>query len=95
MYGLEPENWEMSALSIVVVGASGDLAKKKIYPALFALYVEVGRVMVVCPVLCWPACYMQAMPALAALWPGGGRNSVRAAREALCALRVELGRAGS
>ena len=25
---------------MVVVGASGDLAKKKIYPALFALYVE-------------------------------------------------------
>ncbi|KZV54326.1 hypothetical protein F511_03581 [Dorcoceras hygrometricum] len=29
-----------SALSIVVVGASGDLAKKKIFPALFALYYE-------------------------------------------------------
>ena len=27
-------------MSMVVVGASGDLAKKKIYPALFALYVE-------------------------------------------------------
>eukprot|EP00891_Asterochloris_glomerata_P002233 jgi/Astpho2/2233/fgenesh1_pm.00040_%23_32_t len=40
VYGLEPENWDKSALSIVVVGASGDLAKKKIYPALFALYVE-------------------------------------------------------
>lgn len=25
-------------LSVVVVGASGDLAKKKIFPALFALY---------------------------------------------------------
>lgn len=25
---------------MVVIGASGDLAKKKIYPALFALYVE-------------------------------------------------------
>lgn len=25
-------------LSIVVMGASGDLAKKKTYPALFALY---------------------------------------------------------
>lgn len=27
-------------LSVVVLGASGDLAKKKIYPALFALYYE-------------------------------------------------------
>ena len=27
-------------LSITVIGASGDLAKKKIYPALFALYYE-------------------------------------------------------
>ena len=27
-------------LSIVVVGASGDLAKKKIFPALFALYYQ-------------------------------------------------------
>lgn len=27
-------------LSIIVVGASGDLAKKKIFPALFALYYE-------------------------------------------------------
>jgi glucose-6-phosphate 1-dehydrogenase len=25
---------------VVVVGASGDLAKKKIFPALFALYYE-------------------------------------------------------
>ncbi|XXG41619.1 hypothetical protein AAC387_Pa01g2050 [Persea americana] len=29
-----------STVSITVVGASGDLAKKKIYPALFALYYE-------------------------------------------------------
>ena len=29
-----------SKLSITVVGASGDLAKKKIFPALFALYYE-------------------------------------------------------
>ncbi|PIA51033.1 hypothetical protein AQUCO_01100093v1 [Aquilegia coerulea] len=29
-----------STVSIVVVGASGDLAKKKIFPALFALYYE-------------------------------------------------------
>lgn len=27
-----------STVSIAVVGASGDLAKKKIFPALFALY---------------------------------------------------------
>ena len=40
VYGLQEENWEQSALSIVVVGASGDLAKKKIFPALFALYYE-------------------------------------------------------
>ena len=31
---------EGDALSIVVLGASGDLAKKKIFPALFALYHE-------------------------------------------------------
>ncbi|KAK9829954.1 hypothetical protein WJX72_008851 [[Myrmecia] bisecta] len=37
-YGLEPQDWTKSALSIVVVGASGDLARKKIYPSLFALY---------------------------------------------------------
>lgn len=29
-----------STLSITVIGASGDLAKKKIFPALFALYYE-------------------------------------------------------
>lgn len=29
-----------SSVSITVVGASGDLAKKKIFPALFALYYE-------------------------------------------------------
>lgn len=40
VYGLQEENWDQSALSIVVVGASGDLAKKKIFPALFALYYE-------------------------------------------------------
>lgn len=39
-YNPENENWEEAALSMVVIGASGDLAKKKIYPALFALYVE-------------------------------------------------------
>ena len=32
----------MRCLSFVVFGASGDLAKKKIYPALFALYFD-GR----------------------------------------------------
>lgn len=31
---------EESMLSITVVGASGDLAKKKIFPALFALFYE-------------------------------------------------------
>lgn len=40
VYNIERENWGQAALSMVVVGASGDLAKKKIYPALFALYVE-------------------------------------------------------
>lgn len=39
-YKPEDEDWNKAALSMVVVGASGDLAKKKIYPALFALYVE-------------------------------------------------------
>ena len=39
-YGLEPEDWNKSALTVVVVGASGDLARKKIFPALFALYHE-------------------------------------------------------
>lgn len=39
-YGIEAEDWNTSALSIVVVGASGDLARKKILPALFALYHE-------------------------------------------------------
>jgi hypothetical protein len=29
-----------STVSITIVGASGDLAKKKIFPALFALYYE-------------------------------------------------------
>ncbi|XWS31077.1 hypothetical protein CRYUN_Cryun23aG0046400 [Craigia yunnanensis] len=35
----DPEEVQ-STLSITVVGASGDLAKKKIFPALFALYYE-------------------------------------------------------
>ncbi|GMH12562.1 hypothetical protein Nepgr_014403 [Nepenthes gracilis] len=35
----ETENVE-AALSIIVVGASGDLARKKIFPALFALFYE-------------------------------------------------------
>ena len=33
-------NKDKSTISITVVGASGDLAKKKIFPALFALYYE-------------------------------------------------------
>lgn len=36
---LETEKDE-STLSIVVVGASGDLARRKIFPALFALFIE-------------------------------------------------------
>jgi glucose-6-phosphate 1-dehydrogenase len=40
VYGLQEENWDKAALSICVVGASGDLAKKKIFPALFALYYQ-------------------------------------------------------
>mmetsp|Transcript_20290 Transcript_20290/g.44307 ORF Transcript_20290/g.44307 Transcript_20290/m.44307 type:complete len:604 (-) Transcript_20290:1435-3246(-) len=39
-YDLESNDWSVSSLSVVVVGASGDLAKKKIFPALFALYYE-------------------------------------------------------
>lgn len=39
-YNLEKNDWKNSSLSVVVVGASGDLAKKKIFPALFALYYE-------------------------------------------------------
>jgi len=35
-----PEGGIESTVSITVVGASGDLAKKKIFPALFALYYE-------------------------------------------------------
>ena len=34
------DNEGESTVSITVVGASGDLAKKKIFPALFALYYE-------------------------------------------------------
>lgn len=33
-------NQNGSTVTITVVGASGDLAKKKIFPALFALYYE-------------------------------------------------------
>ena len=40
VYGLPEANWESSTLSFCVVGASGDLAKKKIFPALFALYLQ-------------------------------------------------------
>ncbi|KIY96886.1 glucose-6-phosphate 1-dehydrogenase [Monoraphidium neglectum] len=39
-YNLPVNDWAHSSLSIVVLGASGDLAKKKIFPALFALYYE-------------------------------------------------------
>ena len=34
------EDWHDEVLSIVVVGASGDLAKKKTYPSLLKLYEE-------------------------------------------------------
>ena len=38
-YDLQNDTYQEEAmLSIVVVGGSGDLAKKKIFPALFALY---------------------------------------------------------
>ncbi|XP_065875197.1 glucose-6-phosphate 1-dehydrogenase, chloroplastic-like [Euphorbia lathyris] len=39
---IETEKAECQTLSIVVVGASGNLARKKIFPALFALFYE-GR----------------------------------------------------
>lgn len=39
-YHLQKNDWTVSSLSVVVLGASGDLAKKKIFPALFALYYE-------------------------------------------------------
>ncbi|XP_010419876.1 PREDICTED: glucose-6-phosphate 1-dehydrogenase 2, chloroplastic-like [Camelina sativa] len=38
--GAESDGQNKSTVSITVVGASGDLAKKKIFPALFALYYE-------------------------------------------------------
>ena len=37
---VQVNDWEHSSLSIVVLGASGDLAKKKIFPALFALFYD-------------------------------------------------------
>lgn len=37
---LEEFRCDGTTVSIVVVGASGDLAKKKIFPALFALYYQ-------------------------------------------------------
>jgi glucose-6-phosphate 1-dehydrogenase len=40
LYHLPRDDWARASLSVVVVGASGDLAKKKIFPALFALYYE-------------------------------------------------------
>lgn len=46
---------EKSTVSITVVGASGDLAKKKIFPALFALYYE-GCL----PKVCFLSCLMIA-----------------------------------
>lgn len=41
-FGKEDENMpETGCLSIIVLGASGDLAKKKTFPALFHLYRQV------------------------------------------------------
>ena len=37
---LETEKTESTDLSIIVVGASGELARNKIFPALFALFYE-------------------------------------------------------
>ena len=37
---VEKYRCDQRTVSIVVVGASGDLAKKKIFPALFALYYQ-------------------------------------------------------
>ena len=42
MSELQDEPWHCEALSVVVFGASGDLAKKKTYPALFAVYTGAG-----------------------------------------------------
>ncbi|KAF8072377.1 G6PD2 [Scenedesmus sp. PABB004] len=39
-YNLAGNDWSQSSLSVVVLGASGDLAKKKIFPALFSLFYE-------------------------------------------------------
>ena len=38
--GIDDDSGNESTVSITVVGASGNLAKKKIFPALFALYYE-------------------------------------------------------
>lgn len=40
LVGHQVNDWAHSSLSVVVLGASGDLAKKKIFPALFALFYE-------------------------------------------------------
>jgi len=40
LFSLSDSESTGSNLSITVVGASGDLAKKKIFPALFALFYE-------------------------------------------------------
>lgn len=39
---------ETGCLSIIVLGASGDLAKKKTFPALFNLYRQVWRACLLC-----------------------------------------------
>lgn len=48
-------NKDKSTVSITVVGASGDLAKKKIFPALFALYYE-SCLPEVCPIFIQFSC---------------------------------------
>ena len=40
LFPLSDSECKGSNLSITVVGASGDLARKKIFPALFALFYE-------------------------------------------------------
>lgn len=45
---LPKEAPETGSLSIVVLGASGDLAKKKTFPALYHLYKQVKQISVSC-----------------------------------------------
>jgi len=71
--GFEKDENEFT-VSITVVGASGDLAKKKIFPALFALYYEdclpkVGFGWMVLFFICvWIELMLWFMAALHYLW---------------------------